>query len=122
MQRLLLRLLLLAVFFNTAIGVPLHAAQHMHGHEEPAHACTPALPDAQLATAQHCEADEHANPHTACAWCSSHAQIGMGATPAAMPLPQALATPLVWERGCALALLPPAQRRLPPARAPPLMH
>nr|WP_145551048.1 hypothetical protein [Variovorax boronicumulans] len=69
---LLLRLLLVAVFFNTAIGVPAHATEHLHELEV-------SLLDADRPA-------ERPEVHTACAWCSSYAQLEQ-ALDAALPQP-----------------------------------
>ncbi|CAN7178456.1 hypothetical protein LJR039_000316 [Pseudorhodoferax sp. LjRoot39] len=58
---LLLRLLLVAVFFNTAIGVPAHAIEHLREAQA-------SLRDAEAPA-------EPAEAHTACAWCSSYATL-----------------------------------------------
>lgn len=61
LRLLLLRLLLVAVLFNTAIGVPAHAIEHLREAQA-------SLRDAQ-APAERTEA------HAACVWCSSYAQL-----------------------------------------------
>lgn len=69
LRLLLLRLLLLAVFFNTAIGVPAHAIEHLR--------------EAQANLLDDETPAERAEVHAACAWCSSHAQLehALDATP-----------------------------------------
>lgn len=113
MRALWLRLLLLAVFFNTAVGVPLHAAEHWHGlaGSGPVHAHGHAHGHghAHDHDHDHDHADEHhhdpANTteaadadhpaglhpaHGGCTWCSSHAQLAAGLLgPAAVLLPAA---------------------------------
>ncbi|MGC3987927.1 MAG: hypothetical protein QM777_26145 [Pseudorhodoferax sp.] len=75
---LLLRLLLVAVLFNTAIGVPAHAIEHLRETQA-------SLPDADPPA-------EHAEAHAACAWCSSHAQLAHALDAAApQPIPDAIA-------------------------------
>lgn len=85
MRRALLQILLLAVFLNAAIGVPLHAAVHLVGGAGtqviPFSAVEPAAPDG---------GDDHDDrPHTPCAWCLVHAEA-TGAPPAALDAPLAL--------------------------------
>lgn len=72
MRRVLLKVLLIAVFLNAAIGVPLHAAVHLT-HSEAVH--SPSSPD-------HDEGDEE-QTHLSCAWCLAHAEAS-GAPPAAL--------------------------------------
>ncbi|KQP46200.1 DUF2946 family protein [Pseudorhodoferax sp. Leaf274] len=84
---LLLRLLLVAVFFNTAIGVPAHAIEHLR--EAQANALGADGP-----------ADERAEAHAACAWCSSHAQLehALEAGPPLIRLPaRAAGQAIVWR-------------------------
>jgi hypothetical protein len=67
MRRILLRLLLLAVFFNTAIGMPLHEAEHLQR-------AGPEIGQAwrSLDTG---EADGHdAEVQALCAWCAALSQ------------------------------------------------
>ena len=63
MRRVLLRVLLIAVFLNAAIGVPLHAAVHLVGSEA---AHSPSSPDRG-------ESDDE-RAHLPCAWCLAHAE------------------------------------------------
>lgn len=86
MTRFLLRLLLLAVFFNTAIGAPAHEATHL----------------AHLAEAVGGHVDEDGSapdddPHGACEWCHACTQ----AFAPGGPLPSA-STPPVEATGFAL--------------------
>lgn len=74
MRRLLLRVLLIAVFFNAAVGVPLHAAVHL-ANSEAAHSTS--APD---------DGDGDERAHSACAWCLAHADAA-GAPPAAPDAP-----------------------------------
>lgn len=70
MRRILLRLLLLAVFFNTAIGVPLHEAEHLR-QAAPAISQGWGLLEADGDTTS----SEHGEEvHGLCAWCLAHAQ------------------------------------------------
>lgn len=67
MRRLLLRLLLLAVFFNTAVGMPLHEAEHLR-QAGPEVAQEWRSLDAGAA-------DEHdAEAQALCSWCVAFAQ------------------------------------------------
>ena len=75
MRRVLLRVLLIAVFLNAAIGVPLHAAVHLVGSEA---AHSPSSPDRG-------ESDDE-RAHLPCAWCQAHAEAS-GAPPAALGAP-----------------------------------
>jgi hypothetical protein len=97
LRRLLIRLLLLAVFFNTVIGMPAHEAEHL---QQSAAAVT-AL-SAQPAD-EDADASEHGSEaHGACAWCLAHAHPGIAPTSspavpalavqAGLPRPQAPAT------------------------------
>lgn len=97
MRLFVLRLLLLAVFFNTAIGMPVHSASHMRqaasgavqafvaqqGCEAPAQA---AYGDTQGGQAEAAEA--------VCVWCMGHAPHAAALLPHAH-LPLAAAAPPV---------------------------
>jgi hypothetical protein len=73
MSRVLLRFLLLAVFFNTVVGMPIHESRHLRDSGiaaaavERAHAAAP-------------QDDEEL--HGLCAWCQAYAQQA-GTLPAA---------------------------------------
>jgi hypothetical protein len=69
MRRLLLRILLVAVFLNTAIGMPLHAAAHLE----------------VAATAV--EAEDGEGGHPLCAWCFACAHQFSAPPPAPVSLP-----------------------------------
>lgn len=72
MRALILRVLLLAVLFNTAIGVPLHAAEHLRQGM----AGIAALALAEAADDAQAEPDEREGlAHATCVWCASHAQL-----------------------------------------------
>ena len=73
MRRVLLEFLLIAVFLNSVIGVPLHAAVHLVGG-----AVQPASPD-------HGE-DQDDRSHAPCAWCLAHTETS-SAPPAALDAP-----------------------------------
>lgn len=76
LRRVLIRLLLLAVFFNTVIGMPAHEAEHL----QQATAAVAALSAQQAA--EDADASGHDNEaHGACAWCLAHAQLGIALTP-----------------------------------------
>lgn len=66
MHPFLLRLLLLAVFFNTAMGVPLHLAVGKHLQVAASAAQTP---DTGPTAPEHAE-----HGHGACTWCQAQAQ------------------------------------------------
>jgi hypothetical protein len=84
MRRVLLKVLLIAVFLNAAIGVPLHAAVHLAG-SAPGEAVAfaagePAPPE---------QGEDHDDRSQAtCAWCLAHAEMS-GAPPAASDAPLA---------------------------------
>lgn len=145
MRALWIRVLLLAVFFNTAIGVPLHAATHLHagaGHEHvqglgPAHGAS--ICDEHSASSAHAHghdaghegthdtrhsADEPAphGAHGSCTWCSSHAQLATALlAPAGLALPAA-AQPRLHLSAPAEAGPAEPQRWRYAARAPPPVH
>lgn len=112
-RRLLIRLLLLAVFFNTVIGMPAHEA----GHLQQAAAEVTAL-SVQLAD-EDADAAEHGNEaHGACAWCLAHAQLGIAPTPS--PVVHALAVQAGLARPHAPGTFVPSPGRWPFAsRDPP---
>ncbi|RYF79832.1 MAG: hypothetical protein EOO29_15915 [Comamonadaceae bacterium] len=130
MHRTLLRILLLAVCFHTALGMPWHLGQHLPGRATPstvAHAQAHPHPagDSAATAVQartHAHEDDAAEAHGACAWCLAHAQQGHalaqvlpGAGPAA-----SLAEPRMRD---AAALLTTAGQRWPFAsRDPPPHH
>ncbi|CAN7734146.1 DUF2946 family protein [Variovorax sp. LjRoot84] len=75
LRHLLIRLLLLAVFFNTVIGMPAHEAEHL---QQTAAAVTTL--SAQLAD-EDADASEHGNEaHGVCAWCLAYAHLGIAST------------------------------------------
>lgn len=127
MRQILLRVLLLAVFFNTAIGMPLHAAGHLQGH---LHGAANAAEQAALhphahGAAEHCDdaaaalPEQHAEGHAQCVWCPVQAQLGMAlanSVPAPLPL---LALPAVFNAAMATAWLPQPERWRFAARDPP---
>jgi hypothetical protein len=73
-RRLLLRVLLIAVFLNAAVGVPLHAAVHL------------AAPEAAHSTSAPEDGDSHENIQSGCAWCLAQAEAS-GAPPAVPDAP-----------------------------------
>lgn len=75
MHQLLLRVLLLVVFFNTTVGMPLHAAEHLHGHATGPAGATMALAASEHADPDGCASGEDATAHGQCVWCSSYAQL-----------------------------------------------
>jgi hypothetical protein len=113
LRRLLTRLLLLAVFFNTVVGMPAHEAGHL---QEPAAAVT-AL-SAELAD-EDADASEHGSEaHGACAWCLAFAHLGIA--PASLPAVHALAVQAGLPRPHAPGTFVPSPGRWPFAsRDPP---
>ncbi|CAB5721583.1 Uncharacterised protein [Delftia tsuruhatensis] len=107
MRLLVLRLLLLAVFFNTAIGMPLHGATHIRQ--------AAAVPGQALAGLNGCEdkapAGETAEAAEAvCVWCMGHAPHAVAVLPhPGLPLAVAAAPHRVPPRTMAGAI--PAQNR-----------
>ncbi|CAN7725831.1 hypothetical protein LJR290_007028 [Variovorax sp. LjRoot290] len=69
LRHVLIRFLLLAVFFNTAMGMPAHEAVHLQN----AAAAAAALPAPQ-ASDDAAEHDQEADG--ACAWCLAYAHLG----------------------------------------------
>lgn len=138
MRSLILRVLLLAVWFNTAIGMPLHAAEHLPGHPHLPHEQGHEQVHAQAqdgGDAEHhghaddghghghahaaCEGEDHAATHAACVWCLSHAQLAMAlAAPQAGP-PPALAGPAAFSPAAAAAFVPQPERWRYATRDPP---
>ena len=66
MRRVLLKVLLIALFLNAAIGVPLHAGVHLGGG-------VAAEATVEPASAGHGE-DPDEPRHTSCAWCLAHVE------------------------------------------------
>lgn len=98
MHPLLLRLLLLAVFFNTAIGVPLHLAAGKHLQVA---ASAAQAPDTGPPAPEHAE-----HGHGACAWCLAQAQQAHALASAAPPVPpcaEPAATQPLAPRSCFIA-------------------
>ncbi|MGJ7498520.1 hypothetical protein ACSFA8_26165 [Variovorax sp. RT4R15] len=116
MHRILLRLLLLAVFVNTAIGMPLHDAEHLR-QVGPDIAQEWRLLEADEDTASPGHGDE---VQGLCAWCVACAQqVGMPATaPALLAALAAPAAPLGLQPAAAFFPDPgrwPFASRDPPA-------
>ncbi|MBT2304988.1 DUF2946 family protein [Variovorax paradoxus] len=113
LRRLLIRLLLLAVFFNTVIGMPAHEAEHL---QQTAAAVT-AL-SAQPAD-EDADASEHGNEaNGACAWCLAFAHLGIA--PTSLPAVHALAVQAGLPRPQAPGTFVPSPGRCPFAsRDPP---
>jgi len=125
MHQLVLRVLLLAVFFNTAIGMPLHAAGHMQGHghlDGHLHGHLHAGEDTgHCDDAAAAQPEEHAEAHAQCVWCPAQAQLGMALASAPhTPLPQ-LALPAAFNATTATVWLPQPERWRFAARDPPSM-
>lgn len=69
----LARLLLLAVFFNAAIGMPLHEASHLDPDQGAARLAQEAAAlDDHADTA---DDDAHEAAHGVCVWCLAHAPL-----------------------------------------------
>src|SRR5687768_13425610 len=81
MRRVLLKVLLIALFLNAAIGVPLHAGVHLGGDAAAEAMAEPASPD-------HGEEPDDRH-HTACAWCLAHADAASVPPAALHALPPA---------------------------------
>ena len=112
LRRVLIRLLLLAVFFNTVIGMPAHEA----GHLQQAAAAEMALPG-PLAD-DNADGPEHGNEARACAWCLAHVQLGI--VPTSSPGVHALAVQADLPRPHAPGTFVPSPGRWPFAsRDPP---
>lgn len=89
MRHLLLRFLLLTVFFNTAMGLPLHEAAHLrHAAQGAAKAGSPSV-----TVGERSENSEPGSEHAEgpCTWCAAYAQQAMALT--APPLAQAEVEP-----------------------------
>jgi len=72
LRHALIRLLLLAVFFNTAIGMPAHQAEHL---QQATAATLPAAPPAAEEAADAIDAEHGSELHGACAWCLAYAHL-----------------------------------------------
>ena len=85
MRRLLLKVLVIAVFLNTVVGLPLHAAVHLAtgGSAEGPAFSTSASGPSEPGTAASGAADEHDDraADASCAWCLAQAEA-TGAPPA----------------------------------------
>lgn len=131
MRRLMHHLLLLALLFHTAVGVPLHAAQHLHvpaplapAQHTHAHGLQH-IEDFDAGTALHagCAHEHHGEEHAAhsgsCVWCQQLAQLALALPSAALAAPAAAALELpALQRGGWLPR-PPARHGRHAARAPP---
>ncbi|MDM0041212.1 hypothetical protein QTH89_03530 [Variovorax sp. J22G21] len=116
MRRILLRLLLLAVFFNTAVGMPLHDAEHLRQVGTDI-AQEWRLLEADEDTASSGHDDEVPGLCARCLACAH--QAGMPATaPALLPALAAPAAPLGLQPAAAFVPSPgrwPFASRDPPA-------
>ncbi len=87
MRRLLLKVLVIAVFLNTVVGLPLHAAVHLAagGAAEGLGLSTSASGPSDSRTAESEAADEHDDraADASCAWCLAQAEAT--AAPPALP-------------------------------------
>jgi hypothetical protein len=75
LRHALIRLLLLAVFFNTAIGMPAHQTAHLQD------AAAAAVLSAHPAADEAVDAEHDSEAHGACAWCLAYAHLGITPTP-----------------------------------------
>jgi len=84
LRRALTRLLLLAVFFSTVIGMPLHEAVHLQEAGAAVAALQVPQADGDADAAEHRQEAEGM-----CAWCLAYAQLGtaLSSPPAAHALP-----------------------------------
>lgn len=110
MRLFVLRLLLLAVFFNTAIGMPVHSASHMR---QAAGGAVQAFVALQGCQAQEADARTQGQAETAesvCVWCLGHAPHAAAWWPhMGLPLPAAALPVQVPPRAVDGAI--PAQNR-----------
>lgn len=115
MRQMLLRVLLLVVFFNTAIAAPLHAAKHLHGaHDKLAAVCLERASDAA-----ECAAGEDTKTHATCEWCPAHAQLASALAGVHHVHVPALAPAAVFVDGEHRAFLPQPERWRFSTRDPP---
>ncbi len=142
MRRLLHHILLLALLFHTAVGVPLHAAKHLHvpAQQAPApHGHLHGHPHAHAHGLVHIEdfsgsaghapgcAEEHdGDPHVAhagsCVWCQQLAQLALALPSAALAGPPTVAAALAPVTDAGWQRKPPARHSPHAARAPPSMN
>ncbi|HSW16601.1 MAG TPA: hypothetical protein VLJ86_05195 [Ramlibacter sp.] len=96
LRRVLLRLLALAVFFNTVIGMPVHESGHLR--QAKAAAMVEALSAQEVGDA-YASQEQDGGAHGACAWClalghlgtalASHPAGHASALPTELPAPRA---------------------------------
>lgn len=114
LRTLLLRLLLIAAFFNAAVGMPLHEVGHL---QELAAAQT--APDARAIGDTDGEPSGHAEAHGLCVWCAAYAAQGMAlALVTAFSVPAEALAPHPVRR--VADFVPPGWRWRFAARDPPL--
>lgn len=123
MRRLILRVLLLVVFLNTAIGVPLHASQHLHGHGPAGPACVAdqahTVLEGLAADDADCHGRSQTEAHAGCTWCLQQAPLALALLAEGPVLPAAQAPPPDWRQTVADPHAPQLQRSRYAARAPP---
>jgi hypothetical protein len=113
-RHLLLRLLLLAVFFNTAVGLPLHDAVHLRE----AVADTAQERAVQAATEGGSSSEHGESVHGLCAWCLAYAQ--QTSAPSSLPVLHGPAELMAQQRPRSQESLFPCPGRWPfAARDPP---
>jgi hypothetical protein len=115
LRRVLIRLLLLSVFFNTVIGMPAHEAGHL---QRTAAAVVTALSSQEAD--EDADALEHGEvAHGACAWCLAYVHLGAALT--SLPAVHALAARAGLSGPRAPAAFVPSPGRWPfSSRDPPL--
>lgn len=132
MRRLMHYALLLALLFHTAVGVPLHAAQHLHVPapsapvQQHAHGVLHIEDfDAGTAPAAGCahehDGHEHAAHAGSCVWCQQLAQLALALPCAAVAPPAPAAAGLPALKRKAWLPRPPERHARHAARAPPSM-
>jgi hypothetical protein len=114
LRRVLTRLLLLSVFFNTVVGMPAHEADHLR--QTAAAAVTAQL--AQQADQDAFASEQGDEAQSACAWCLAYAHLGTALT--SLPAVHALAAPQELPKRLAQVVFVPRLHRQPfSSRDPP---
>lgn len=114
LRTLLLRLLLIAAFFNAAVGLPLHEVGHLQEF-----AAAQAAPDTHAIGDTDGEPSERAEAHGLCAWCAAYAAQAMALTlVTAFAMPAEAVAPSPVRR--VADFVPPGWRWRFAARDPPL--
>lgn len=119
LRTLLLRFLLLAAFFNAAVGLPMHELGHLK--EWAASQATEAHLTGVIGVTSDLDSEpsEHTEVHGLCDWCAAYAAHGMAlALVMAFAVPAETRTPHAAPR--ATDFVPPGWRWRFAARDPPL--